>query len=111
LWPDKWFLHHGNAPCHSSIAVGEFLTENKITTMEHAPYSPDVAPWDLFLFPKIKIHLKGRRFEDLADIQKNTTQQLKAVSSEDFRCYFRSWKWRMERYKRAAGEYFGGDKQ
>jgi histone-lysine N-methyltransferase SETMAR len=58
LWPDKWFLRHGNALCHSSIVVREFLTKNKVTTLEHAPYSPDLEPCDFFLFPKIKIHLK-----------------------------------------------------
>jgi hypothetical protein len=60
LWPDKWFLHHGNAPCHSSITVREFLTKNKITTVEHTPYLPDLALCNFFLFPKIKIHLKGK---------------------------------------------------
>ena len=36
----------------------------------HPPYSPDLAPSDFFLFPKIKKHLAGKRFandEDLKD--------------------------------------------
>lgn len=60
LWPDKWFLHHDNAPCHSSLAVREFLTKNKITTLEHAPYSPDLAPCDFFCFPKLKPTSKAK---------------------------------------------------
>ena len=31
-------------------------------TMSQPPYSPDMAPCDFFLFPKIKRTLKGRRF-------------------------------------------------
>jgi hypothetical protein len=27
------------------------------------PYSPDLAPCDFFLFPKMKLQLKGRRFD------------------------------------------------
>jgi len=35
------------------------------------PYLPDLAPWDFWLFPKLKSALKGRRFPDLSDIQRN----------------------------------------
>jgi transposase len=34
------------------------------------PYSPDLAPNDVWLFPKIKSALKGRRFQDIEDIKK-----------------------------------------
>jgi histone-lysine N-methyltransferase SETMAR len=30
--------------------------------MEHSPYSPDLAPTDYYRFPKLKKHLRGRRF-------------------------------------------------
>jgi len=26
-----------------------------------SPYSPDLAPSDFYLFPKLKVHLRGRR--------------------------------------------------
>jgi len=29
----------------------------------HPPYSPDLAPSDFFLFPKLKMKLKGWRFQ------------------------------------------------
>jgi hypothetical protein len=35
----------------------------------HPPYSPDLAPCDFFLFPKIKLKLKGRRFDTNEEIQ------------------------------------------
>jgi hypothetical protein len=31
--------------------------------VSHPPYSPDLAPCDFALFPKLKMKLKGRRFE------------------------------------------------
>jgi hypothetical protein len=53
-----WFLHHDNASSHTSFAVREFLAQHNITTFPHPPYSPDLAPCDFFLFPKLKTHLK-----------------------------------------------------
>jgi hypothetical protein len=37
--------------------------------MEHPAYSPDLAPNDLWLFPKINSALKGQRFQDTEDIK------------------------------------------
>ena len=54
-----WFLHHDNAPSHTSFAVREFLAQNNITTLPHPPYSPNLALCDFFLFPKLKSYLKG----------------------------------------------------
>ena len=55
---DKWFLHHDIAPSHTSFSEREFFKQNYITTLSHPPYSPDLAPCDFFLFPKLKTHLK-----------------------------------------------------
>jgi hypothetical protein len=38
--------------------------------MKHPPYSPDLAPNDFWLFPKIKTTSKGRKFQDTEDIKK-----------------------------------------
>jgi hypothetical protein len=34
-----------------------------MAVIPHPPYSPDLAPCYFFLFPKIKLKLKGRRFD------------------------------------------------
>jgi hypothetical protein len=31
LWPDKWILHHDNAPSHDALRVCKFLGKNSIT--------------------------------------------------------------------------------
>jgi hypothetical protein len=36
--------------------------------LNHLPYSPDLAPADYVLFPKVKFHLKERLFESISDI-------------------------------------------
>ena len=68
LWPEKWILHHDSAAVHDALRVCEFLAKNSITKMDHLPYSPDLAPCDFWLFPKLKNALKGQRFADLSDI-------------------------------------------
>jgi hypothetical protein len=44
LWPDKWVLHHDNAPALDVLRVREFLANKSITNMDQPPYSPDLPP-------------------------------------------------------------------
>jgi hypothetical protein len=41
--------------------------------MDHPPYTPDLAPCDFWLVPKLKNALTGQRFADIPDIQCNVT--------------------------------------
>jgi histone-lysine N-methyltransferase SETMAR len=68
--------------------VREFLASKQITVLEHPPYSPDLSPSDCFLFPKIKVVLKGRHFDDIVDIRNNTTAALKAIPQNQFQNCF-----------------------
>ena len=47
--------------------------------MTQPPYSPDWAPCDFWLFPKLKSPLKGKRFQAIDEVQKNTMGQLMAI--------------------------------
>jgi hypothetical protein len=51
--------------------------------VEHAPYSPDLAPSDFFLFPRIKNMLKGEHFDDIDEIKSNTAIALNGISESD----------------------------
>jgi hypothetical protein len=57
--------------------VKDFLSKNNVTTLEHPPYSPDLAPGDFYLFPPLKSALKGRRLYGVTDIIKNAKEELK----------------------------------
>ena len=60
LWAENaWILHQDNAPSDSALDTHEFLAKIKITTMEHPPCSPDLAPCDFCLFPKVKKYYAG----------------------------------------------------
>jgi hypothetical protein len=60
LWPDKWILHHDNAPAHDALRVLEFLAKKSITKMDHLPYSLDLAHCNLAL-SKIKKCFEGTK--------------------------------------------------
>ena len=53
-------LLHDNAPAHQAHLVTECLKSEKVTVLPHPPFSPDLAPCDYFLFPKLKYHLSGK---------------------------------------------------
>ena len=53
---------HDNAPAHTSKETIMFLEKKGLTILPHPPYSPDLAPCDFFLFPRLKKTLKGRRY-------------------------------------------------
>jgi hypothetical protein len=55
-----------------------------VTVLNHPPYSPDLAPADYLLFPKVKSHLKGRLFDLISDIQKDVTSTLNTIAKDDF---------------------------
>jgi histone-lysine N-methyltransferase SETMAR len=67
---DNWVLHHDNAPAHTALAIREFLAKKNIPVLPHPPYSPDLAPCDFCLFPKLKLKLKGHHFGTMENIQK-----------------------------------------
>jgi hypothetical protein len=50
-----------------------------VTTLEHPPYTPYLAPVDVYLFHQLISKLKGQRFSDDADIIKNATGELKRL--------------------------------
>jgi len=110
LWSSgDWVLHHDNAPAHTALSVRRFLADKKITVLEHSPYSPDLAPCDFFLFPKIKSQLKGTHFESIEVVKRKTAELLKAVTLDELRHCFNQWKTRMQACVDSQGEYIEGE--
>ena len=84
MWKNgSWILHQDNAPAHNALSVKTFLAKHKIPVMEHPPYSPDLAPCDFFLFPKVKSALKGTRFESVEAVKAKVTELLNSISEDE----------------------------
>lgn len=45
-----------------------------MTVIPQPPYSPDLAPADFFLFPKMKRLMKGKRFDNVEAITKKIAE-------------------------------------
>ena len=93
-----------NAPVHNSILVTDYLTKMGIKTVPHPPYSPDLAPCDFCLFPK----LTGCRYETIEEMKEAVTKVVDTLTQEDFHGVFQKL---LERYKCIAawGDYFEGE--
>jgi hypothetical protein len=82
------------------------LTKHRIPVVPHPPCSPDLAPCDFFLFPRLKSTLKGKPFQDVAEKQLNTTRQLQANPKQAYQTCIKKWK---NRCIQSGGSYFEGD--
>lgn len=110
LWKNNaWILHQDNAPAHTALSVKQFLADNKIPVLNHPPYSPDLAPCDFYLFPKVKESLKGTHFETLEQVKDKTATLLRSITPEDFQNCYQHWQKRMQRCIFREGEYFEGE--
>jgi len=75
-------LHHDNASAHASLLIRSYLAKHQTSVVPHPPYSPDLAPADFFLFPKLKTTLKGCRFQTTEEIQENAIRVLRAITEK-----------------------------
>ena len=75
-----------------------------IKTVPHPAYSPDLAPYDFWLFPK----LRGCRYETIEEMKEAVTKVIDTLTQENFHVAFEKL---LEWYKciAAGGDYFEGD--
>lgn len=101
-------LLHDNAPCHRASIVTNFLKKEKVEVLPHPPYSPDLAPCDFFLFPRLKKHLSGRRYGSRRALGAGIYQYLISVPKTYYEIAFKQWIQRLKMCIRSGGEYFEG---
>ena len=107
LWENQtWMLHHDNAPAHASLYIHNYLAKHHISVVPHPPICPDLAPEDIFLFPKLKIILIGRRFQTIEEIQENAIRELQVITESAFKEAFQQWKKRWEQCIASREDYF-----
>jgi histone-lysine N-methyltransferase SETMAR len=74
--------------------------------LNHPPNSPDLSLLDYFLFPKVKLQLKGARFDTTEEIQKAVTYQLNKIPAEDFSNAMKKFETRANMCIISNGSYF-----
>jgi len=78
----NFILHQDNAPPHKARIVIEFLVEQRIETLRHPPYSPDLVPSDFWLFDTLKLSLRGRQFPSRSSLGSAVYQSLKHIPKD-----------------------------
>ena len=76
-----------------------------IKTVHQPPYSPDFAPCNFWLFPK----LRGCRYETIEEMKEVVTKVIDIPTQEDFHGALQKL---LEQYNKciaAGGDYFEGD--
>lgn len=109
LYPSGWRLHHDNARPHVCNIVTQYLARKNIECVPHPPYSPDLAPCDFFLFPRLKSDLRGQRFESSMAVVKKAEAVLKSMSQNGFQHVFQEWQTRWAKCIQLNGDYFEKD--
>ncbi|UYV71475.1 hypothetical protein LAZ67_8003425, partial [Cordylochernes scorpioides] len=89
---NDWIFHVDNARPHTAHVVLQFLAKHSTIQIPHPPYSPDLAPNDFFLYPKLKMKLKGRKFDNVDMIQAESKATLRNLSKSEFISCFDNWK-------------------
>ena len=87
----------------------EFLAKHETNVIAQTPCSPDLAPCDLFLFPKLKYPLRRMRHESIEAIKRNLVKELKTIPAEAYKKYMENWINRWHACIATKGAYFEGD--
>ena len=69
-------MHDCKAPAHTSMLLPKILAKNKTLIMAQSPYSPVLAPADIFLFPNLKTPMKEMSFTTIEEIKEKSKQKL-----------------------------------
>ena len=101
----QWHFQQDNAPVLNSILVTDNLTKMGINTVPQPPYSPDLTPCDVWLFPK----LRCCRYETIVEMKEVVTKVIDTLTQENFHGAFGKLLWRYNKCIAAGGDYFEGE--
>lgn len=98
-------LLHDNARPHTSRKTQELLEQFGWTVMPHPPYSPDLAPSDYHLFPKLKEHLSGKRFQNDEEVKQEVQRFLNGLAAEVYDMGIQKLERRLQKCVDRNGDY------
>ena len=87
-----------------NLDPGTYLIKMGIKTVPQPPYSPDLAPCDFWLFPK----LRGYHYETIK-MKEAVTKVIDTLTQEEFHGAFQKLLEQHNKCIAARGDYFKGD--
>ena len=76
----QWHFHQDNTPVHNAILVTDYLTKMDINTVPQPPYSPELAPCDFWLFPK----LRDCGYKTIEEMKEDVTKVMDTLTQKVF---------------------------
>ena len=73
--------------------------------LEHAPYSPDIAPMDFRVFPELQAQLRGIRFDSATELVKRTSAIVASFPKEWYAETYSKWVSRHKKCIELGGDY------
>ena len=101
----QWHFQQDNAQVHNSILVIDYLTKIGIKTVPQPPYSPDLAPCDFWLFPKL---IGCRLYETIEEMKEAVTKVIDTLTQGGFHGAIQKFLKRYNKCIAAGGDYFEG---
>ena len=78
-------LHQDNAPCHKAQFTMDVFQRLNINLVDHPAYSPDLAPCEFALFPRLKAQLRGNRFNNEEELRRAVTDFVASIPEQEFK--------------------------
>jgi transposase len=98
-------VHMDNSICHNGAKITEKLEKRHIARATHPSYSPDLSPYDFWLFEILKQKMKERVFQSEEQILAAITESWNELTFEDIQRVFRNWMERLMWVIANSGEY------
>jgi histone-lysine N-methyltransferase SETMAR len=101
-------FHQDNASCHGTQEVKQYIASQHMTIIPHPAYSPDLAPLDFWVWPKLKADMSGLKFHRVQDLAKAVHSQLNSYGEDWYRKCLEQWTTRLQKCIDEEGGYVEG---
>ena len=76
----QWHFHQDSTPVHNSILVTDYLSKMGIKTVLQPSYSPELSPFNFWLFPKLTVC----RYETIEEMKEAVMKVIDTLTQEYF---------------------------
>jgi hypothetical protein len=95
-----------NARRHTAQKTFKICQENRLEMAPHPPDSPDLAPYDFFLFGHVKRVLDGAEFLSEETLLAAFQRVLSDLTDDTLRAVFAKWVKRLNMVALSEGHYY-----
>ncbi|XP_011647659.1 histone-lysine N-methyltransferase SETMAR-like [Pogonomyrmex barbatus] len=101
----KVLFHQDNTPAHTSVVAMAKIHELQFELIDHPPYSPDLAPSNFFLFPRLKVWLRKQKFSSNKEIIAFVEAYFAKQDANYYLNGLKEWKHRWKKCIDLKGDY------